>query len=66
MGLSDQIVESKSKVCKYSGHVCNKTNLWNVAEMIGMWRCPHVCCRLCDDGNKNRCGVRCNGVFEGR
>lgn len=47
-------------VCKFSGHSCNKENLWEVAEMDG-GTCNRVCCRQCDLVG---CGARCNGSEE--
>ena len=49
--------------CSYSGHTCNKENLWEVADSFDDFTCPHTCCRNC----KNRfCGARCNGSEEPR
>jgi len=45
--------------CQYSGHVCNKENIWRVADMLDCQEpCPRVCCRQC---NVKLCGARCNG-----
>lgn len=44
--------------CKYSGHSCNKKELFRLAEEMNPF-CPHVCCRLCSE---KICGVRCNGA----
>lgn len=48
-------------VCKFSGHTCNKEELWKVAESLDDPFCPHVCCRFC---NTKHCGARCNGSEE--
>lgn len=55
--------------CKYSGHACNKEELWKVADTLDGFvtedrhknKCQKVCCRLCD---VRLCGVRCNGSKE--
>lgn len=53
-----QTIVAKPK-CKYSGHVCNKENLWVVADSLDdKPQCPHVCCRNCEI---RTCGARCNG-----
>lgn len=52
---------NKSKVCSFSGHTCNKKNLWEVADSLDELQCPHVCCRKC---NTRNCGARCNGSEE--
>lgn len=44
--------------CKYSGHKCNCTEIWKVADTLDDIKCPHICCRLCD---QRLCGARCNG-----
>lgn len=46
-------------VCTFSGHSCNKKELWNVAQSLDNVFCPHVCCRKCSD---RQCGARCNGA----
>lgn len=48
-------------VCHFSGHTCNKENLWEVADALDDLFCPHVCCRNCDT---RHCGARCNGSEE--
>lgn len=48
-------------VCNYSGHTCNKAELWKVADTLDDLMCPHVCCRKC---NTKMCGARCNGSQE--
>lgn len=53
--VSAEIQEVK---CKHSGHVCNKENVWEVADTLDdkSASCPHICCRQCSvDG----CGARC-------
>lgn len=47
--------------CSFSGHTCNKQNLWEVADTLDDLMCPHVCCRKC---NTRLCGARCNGSEE--
>lgn len=44
--------------CKYSGHVCNKENVWAVADTLDdkSASCPHICCRQC---RIKGCGARC-------
>lgn len=48
----------EAAVCNHSGHTCNKSELWRVADTLDMGACPHVCCRSC---NVRLCGARCNG-----
>lgn len=48
-------------VCDFSHHVCNKRELWKVADTLDEIVCPHVCCRQC---NMRLCGTRCNGSPE--
>lgn len=57
MSLEDFI----KPVCSFSGHTCNKTELWKVADTLDALQCPHVCCRKC---NTRLCGARCNGSEE--
>ena len=45
--------------CKYSKHTCNKENLWEVADGLEYFKCPHICCRKC---GIRFCGARCNGA----
>lgn len=47
--------------CKYSGHICNKEELWKVADSLDGIICNKVCCRNCD---VRLCGARCNGSEE--
>ena len=51
------------KNCSFSGHTCNKQNLWEVADTLDELLCPHVCCRKCAIRN---CGARCNGSEEAK
>lgn len=44
-------------VCSFSGHICNKKSIWEVAESLEK-DCPHICCRKC---TTRLCGARCNG-----
>lgn len=46
-------------ICKFSGHSCNKEELWKVAKTLDDINCKKVCCRNC---NLNDCGARCNGA----
>lgn len=60
----DELIEKglyKPKECKFSGHTCNKEELWKVAESLDDPFCPHVCCRKCAT---KQCGARCNGSEE--
>ena len=47
--------------CTFSGHTCNKENLWTLAHTFDDIECPETCCRNC---NVRLCGVRCNGSKE--
>lgn len=47
--------------CSFSGHECNKEELWKVADTLDEIMCPHVCCRNCE---QRLCGARCNGSEE--
>lgn len=47
--------------CEHSGHICNKAELWKVADTLDGINCPHSCCRICA---VNNCGARCNGSEE--
>lgn len=51
--------DKEKPICKFSGHSCNKKELWNVAQSLDNVFCPHVCCRKCSD---RQCGARCNGA----
>lgn len=55
------IFEIMKPVCSFSGHTCNKQNLWEIADTLDALQCPHVCCRKC---NTRLCGARCNGSEE--
>jgi hypothetical protein len=48
----------ENNICQYSGHSCNKENVWDVADECGEG-CPHICCRMC--GHAKMCGAACNG-----
>ncbi len=50
-------------ICQYSGHACNKIELWKAADSLDNAECPHVCCRMCPS---RLCGARCNGSTEPR
>lgn len=54
-------LKEKDKICDFSGHSCNKTELWKIANTLDELQCPHVCCRKC---NTQLCGARCNGSEE--
>lgn len=56
-----QLKNEQSKICQYSQHTCNKTNLWEVADTLDDIKCPRACCRICA---VNNCGARCNGSEE--
>lgn len=53
--------KNEAPVCSFSGHTCNKQNLWEVADTLDDLMCHHVCCRKC---NTKMCGARCNGSQE--
>ena len=53
--------KEEEKVCNFSGHTCNKNELWKIADSLDEIQCPHVCCRKC---NTKLCGARCNGSEE--
>jgi len=48
----------RQKVCKFSGHTCNREELWKVADSLDEIECIKVCCRQC---KIKLCGARCNG-----
>ena len=50
-----------NKVCRFSKHSCNQTELWKVAHSLDNINCPEVCCRRCA---VIHCGARCNGSDE--
>ena len=54
-------LKEKDKICDFSGHSCNKTELGKIADTLDELQCPHVCCRKC---NTQLCGARCNGSEE--
>ena len=49
---------NKNWKCKHSGHICNKENVWAVADTLNdkSASCPHICCRQCA---VTGCGARC-------
>jgi len=47
--------------CSFSGHTCNKQELWKIAHTFDDIKCPEMCCRQCD---VRSCGARCNGSEE--
>ena len=51
------IFDIMKPVCNFSGHTCNKENLWDIADTLDEIKCPHVCCRQCE---QRFCGARCN------
>lgn len=56
-------ITTEEQICNFSGHHCNKHNIWAVADTLDdIGVCPHVCCRKC--WIKNACGARCNGSYE--
>lgn len=57
-----KLKEDEEKDCSFSGHKCNKSNLWAVAETLDGIECEHVCCRNCNV--KMLCGAHCNGADE--
>lgn len=61
MSIFDYLATLPPKECSFSGHTCNKENLWEVADTFDDFLCPHVCCRKC---NTKSCGARCNGSEE--
>lgn len=56
-----EYLEEKNKKCFYSGHICNKRHLWEIAEKLDDITCPKLCCREC---KVRGCGARCNGSKE--
>ena len=49
-------------ICNFSGHICNKKSIWEVADTLDdKPKCPHICCRQCD---VQGCGARCNGSIQ--
>lgn len=48
-------------ICKFSGHSCNKEELWKVANTLDNITCSETCCRQCQ---VKSCGARCNGSKE--
>lgn len=60
ISIFDYLAE-KNRVCQFSQHTCNKTELWKVAHTFDDFTCPETCCRNCDI---RCCGARCNGSEE--
>lgn len=56
-----EYLAEKNQKCFHSGHVCNKRELWKIADTLDEIMCPRVCCRAC---NVRMCGARCNGSKE--
>lgn len=56
-----EYLEEKNRVCNFSQHTCNKTELWKIAHTFDDFVCPEVCCRTC---KVSFCGARCNGSEE--
>lgn len=56
-----EYLEEKNRVCNFSQHTCNKTELWKIAHTFDDLVCPEVCCRAC---KVICCGARCNGSEE--
>ena len=52
---------SMAAECIFSGHTCNKEDIWLIAESLDDILCKKVCCRKCD---VKLCGARCNGSKE--
>lgn len=61
ISITEYLGTLEAAVCNHSGHTCNKSELWRVADTLDMGACPHVCCRSC---NVRLCGARCNGSEE--
>lgn len=51
----------KPNECRFSGHTCNKEELWKVAQSFDDIECSKQCCRNC---KITLCGARCNGSEE--
>ena len=61
INIFEYLKELEPSCCSYSGHKCNKKELWKVADTLDIILCPHVCCRKCA---VRSCGARCNGSEE--
>lgn len=61
LNIFDYLKGLEAAVYTFSGHTCNKNELWKVAESLDEIMCPHVCCRSCAI---KMCGARCNGSEE--
>lgn len=53
------IMDRANGYCTKSHHICNKQQLWAVAQSLDNVFCPRVCCSKCSD---KTCGARCNGA----
>ena len=56
-----EYLEEQNRICKFSQHTCNKTEIWKIAHTFDDFDCPEVCCRAC---TIRLCGARCNGSEE--
>ena len=61
MNIYDWLKATQPKECNFSGHTCNKKELWKVAHTLDDIECPETCCRNC---KVKMCGARCNGSEE--
>lgn len=61
INIYDWLKATQPKECNFSGHTCNKKELWKVAHTLDDIECPETCCRNCD---VKMCGARCNGSEE--
>ena len=61
MNIFDWLKATQPKECNFSGHTCNKKELWKVAHTFDDIECPETCCRNC---KVKMCGTRCNGSEE--
>lgn len=59
--IQEKAAKAAVPVCSHSGHTCNKSELWKIADTLDEIMCPHVCCRKC---GTRLCGARCNGAEE--
>lgn len=58
---ADQEEAEAKTICIHSQHECNMTELWKVADELDEIKCPHTCCRKCEE---KLCGARCNDSEE--
>lgn len=61
LDIFDWLKATQPKECNFSGHTCNKKELWKVAHTLDDIECPETCCRNC---KVKMCGARCNGSEE--